>query len=143
MILQNYEDFMEKTEKVTVKTVFTQIIKVKANLKSVLLIILLYSAYNIEYFGSQMCFERIGLNYGTTLLSVGISKLLVNLALSFFIQRIPRKKAIISSIVLGAILGLLFALPNVKDSLLTQIIIVILYRGCSICFSVFVIFCQT
>lgn len=142
-ILEDYESSMHNAQKVTLKTVFVEMFKVKKNLKSIFLITLLYTAYNIEYFGGQMCFERIGLNYGTTLLSVGISELLVNLVLSYFIHKIPRKKALFFSIALGAILGLLFAVPAIKNSLVAQMIIVILYRGCSISFSTFVIFCQT
>ena len=90
-----------------------------------------------------MCFERIGLNFGITLLSVGLIETVVNLVLGYFVHRIPRKKAVGISLVLGAILGLLFVIPYVDNNLALQVIFVILYRGCSVSFSTFVVFFQT
>ena len=112
----------------------------QGNLKSVLLITLLDSAYLI--FWAQMCFERIGLNYGTTLLSV---RKIIAFIRSFELicSKDSSKKAIVSIIVFWAIFGLLFALPSVTNNFAVQIIIVILYHGCSIRFSTFVILTGT
>jgi hypothetical protein len=69
--------------------------------------------YNLFYYGIQGSLERMGVNFGVTMLVIGINEFLSYLAFSYFVTRIPRRAGLMISIFVTSSIGLLFLLPVV------------------------------